>query len=151
MRKEGATFTETILKSETYTPLSEVLSATNIYANDARKMTARRASNVSPLLLALLAHWSLQRDSVAGDDAASQLQDRAEAYARQFGLPAGIVDKDLIASFVADYGVEVSPVAAVLGGILGQEVLNCISQKQIPLQNLLIFNGDATRAPVYCI
>lgn len=147
MRKDGPTLTETIIKSETYTPLSDVFQSTNIYSNDSRKMTARRASNVSPLLLALVAYWELQKD--AGDMA--QLAERAEAYARQFGLPAGIVDKEVISSFVSNIGVEVSPVAAVLGGIIAQEVLNCISKKQQPLQNLLIFNGDATRAPIYCI
>ena len=96
---------------------------------------------------ALLAVWALQRDGLD----LSGFQAKAEDYARQLGLPVGIVNKDIVSRFVGNLHVEVSPVAAVLGGIVGQEVLNYISKKQNPLQNLLIFDGDAISGPIYCL
>lgn len=148
-RKEGSGYIDTVIKSETYKPIAEALKSTSCTSNSTRKLTARRALKVSPLLPALLAVWSLQKDSVELE--AAKVQEKAEEFARQLGLPAGIIDKDTVSSFAAHFGVEVSPVAAVLGGIIGQEVLNYISKKQQPLQNLLIFNGDTTTGPIYCL
>lgn len=102
---------------------------------------------VSPVLPALLAVWALQRDGLD----LSGVQSKAEGYARQLGLPVGIVNKDIVSRFVETLHVEVSPVAAVLGGIVGQEVLNYISKKQNPLQNLLIIDGEAISGPIYCL
>lgn len=99
------------------------------------------------MLPALLAVWALQRDGLD----LSGVQARAEDYARQLSLPVGIVNKDIVSRFVETLHVEVSPVAAVLGGIVGQEVLNYISKKQNPLQNLLIIDGEAISGPIYCL
>lgn len=148
-RKEGTGYFDTVVKSETYKPISEVLKSTSPTSNSARKLTARRALKVSPLLPALLATWHLQTKSKHLDS--SLVQEQTEYYARQLGLPVGIVDKKVVSSFAANLGVEISPVAAVLGGIIGQEVLNYISKKQQPLQNLLVFNGDSTIGPIYCV
>ncbi|KAL2164202.1 hypothetical protein VTH06DRAFT_3418 [Thermothelomyces fergusii] len=46
---------------------------------------------------------------------------------------------------------EVSPVAAVLGGQLAQDVINVLGRSQQPVQNLVIFDGDALEAAVYAL
>jgi ubiquitin-like 1-activating enzyme E1 A len=40
------------------------------------------------------------------------------------------------------WGCEVSPVAAILGGIMGQEVVKAISKRDEPICNFFVFNGD---------
>ncbi|CAM9195434.1 unnamed protein product [Choristocarpus tenellus] len=46
-------------------------------------------------------------------------------------------------------GVELSPVCAILGGILGQEVIKAISAKGVPACNSLIFTGLTNEAKVF--
>lgn len=150
-RKEGTGFIDTIIKAEKYKPITELLKATSSTFNSTRVLTARRALKVSPLLPTLLAVWSLQKESPTERLDNSIVQKAAEEFARQLGLPIGIIDTPVVSSFAANLGIEVSPVAAVLGGIIGQEVLNYISKKQQPLQNLLIFNGETTTGPIYCL
>ena len=46
-------------------------------------------------------------------------------------------------------GCELSPVAAFLGGSLAQDVINVLSSREQPLQNLLLFDGEKCEAPIY--
>jgi ubiquitin-like 1-activating enzyme E1 A len=43
---------------------------------------------------------------------------------------------------------ELSPVAAVLGGLLAQDAINVLAKLQQPIQNLLLFDGDISSAPI---
>ena len=38
--------------------------------------------------------------------------------------------------------MDVPPVGAILGGVLGQEAIKAIGFKEAPLDNLFIFNGQ---------
>jgi ubiquitin-like 1-activating enzyme E1 A len=51
-------------------------------------------------------------------------------------------------SFVENSTAELSPVAAILGGILAQDVINVLAKLEQPIQNLLVFDGDISAAPV---
>ena len=39
------------------------------------------------------------------------------------------------------YGAEIAPVCAIIGGILGQEVIKAISHKDEPIYNVFAFDG----------
>lgn len=43
---------------------------------------------------------------------------------------------------------ELSPVAAVLGGILAQDTINVLGKMEQPIQNILLFDGDTSEAPI---
>lgn len=45
-------------------------------------------------------------------------------------------------------GVDLSPVCAVMGGLLAQEVLKAVSGKDLPLKNVVVFNGMLAEAGV---
>jgi ubiquitin-like 1-activating enzyme E1 A len=49
---------------------------------------------------------------------------------------------------VNGWGHELSPVCAVGGGLLAQEVLKAVSGKDAPLQNVVLFNGIMSEAGV---
>ncbi|KAH6636258.1 hypothetical protein F5144DRAFT_591459 [Chaetomium tenue] len=46
---------------------------------------------------------------------------------------------------------EVAPVAAVLGGQLAQDVINVLGCTQQPIQNFVVFDGEAMEAGVYAL
>ncbi len=43
---------------------------------------------------------------------------------------------------------ELSPAAAVLGGVLAQEIIKAVSHKDVPIRNHFFFNGASDRAGV---
>jgi len=67
---------------------------------------------------------------------------------RDLGLPDDIVKSSFIGPFVENATSEVAPVAAVLGGILAQDVINVLGKREQPLQNFLVFDGDTATAPI---
>lgn len=54
----------------------------------------------------------------------------------------------LYRNVVSSFGVDFSPVCAIVGGILGQEVLKAISEKDLPVNNVLSFDGHSMSATV---
>ena len=48
-------------------------------------------------------------------------------------------------------GTEMAPVAAFVGGLIAQDVINLLGHREQPLQNLMLFDGDTCAAPVYAM
>lgn len=46
---------------------------------------------------------------------------------------------------------ELAPVAAILGGVLAQDVINVLGKREQPLQNFLVFDGEVNAGPVLCL
>lgn len=150
--KEGNIITDTILKSEKYVPISRLVvepeSSTPISLGTLFE-AKRRALKVSPLLLVVLAVFQLE--SKNKELTAGNIKTAALDYAQILKLPTEIVTDQAVETFLATKGAEISPVAAVLGGVVAQQILNAISRKQQPLQNLLVFDGVASTGPVYTV
>ena len=51
-------------------------------------------------------------------------------------------------SFLGNASAELSPVAAVLGGTLAQDAINVLAKMEQPVQNMLVFDGDISAAPI---
>jgi ubiquitin-like 1-activating enzyme E1 A len=64
-------------------------------------------------------------------------------------LPMETLRADFLRSFIQNLGSEISPVVAVLGGNLAQDVINVLGQREQPLQNLLLFDGEELQGSVY--
>ena len=48
-------------------------------------------------------------------------------------------------------GTEMAPVAAFVGGMLAQDVINVLGHREQPLQNFMLFDGDACDGPIYAM
>jgi ubiquitin-like 1-activating enzyme E1 A len=68
---------------------------------------------------------------------------------RELLLPPETLRSDFLRSFLQNLGSEISPVAAFLGGSLAQDVINVLGQREQPLQNMLLFDGEDFKGPVY--
>jgi len=64
------------------------------------------------------------------------LESLADSVASKFGLPEGKMSKDLPPMLFT----ELSPVAAIVGGILAQEIIKVISNKDEPHRNFFLYN-----------
>lgn len=43
--------------------------------------------------------------------------------------------------FISLYDTEMAPVAAIVGGVLAQEIIKVLSAKELPIQNWFYYNG----------
>lgn len=140
-------FQDTLLIKEKYRKLADLVE--NVKTLGPRFASKKRAANVNPVFLLYLSLWRLQlAEKPVSEDS---IKEEAVALCSILGLPQQLVDDNVstIPAFLSTINIEIAPVASIIGGVLAQEVLNTISQKQNPLQNLFIFNGDATAGPVY--
>lgn len=54
------------------------------------------------------------------------------------GFDSGKVSDEMLSNVFG----ELSPVCAVVGGVLAQEIIKAVSEKDTPVQNFFLFNGD---------
>lgn len=66
-------------------------------------------------------------------------------------LPPETLRSEFLRYFLQNIGSELAPVTAFLGGQLAQDVINVLGQREQPIQNFLLFDGNDFTGPVYAI
>ncbi|KAK4106286.1 hypothetical protein N658DRAFT_482190 [Parathielavia hyrcaniae] len=166
---------ELVTKRELYSTWYLASGASQLPAEVLRSPRRRRA--VTPLLSCLRALWefaSLHGGRAPQTDHHADLAQFTLLCGEQhkaLGLPAETLRSEVLRSFLQGVSsscgrgggggggggeggggtVEVGPVAAVLGGQLAQDVINVLGQSQQPVQNFVVFDGEAMEAEVYAL
>lgn len=116
----------------------------------------RRLKAVTPALPCFRALWEFQTQN-GGRLPNTTAKEDIEAFTRlatekktALGLNEEL-KSEFLRSFLQGIGTEISPVAAVVGGQIAQDVINVLGGTQQPIQNLLIFDGDRMDASVYAL
>jgi ubiquitin-like 1-activating enzyme E1 A len=68
---------------------------------------------------------------------------------KALGLPSETLRPEFLRSFLQNLVSEISPVAAILGGQLAQDVINVLGQTQQPIQNMVVFDGNTMEGLMY--
>ena len=109
-----------------------------------------------PLLTCLRALFDYLRLSPSGTLPSPSSRSDLETFTRlarekhlELQLPDETLTAAFLRSFLQNLGSELSPVAAFLGGSLAQDVINVLGQREQPLQNFLLFDGDDCQARIY--
>ncbi|KAF3919174.1 hypothetical protein AA313_de0200479 [Arthrobotrys entomopaga] len=151
-KEAGGVFKEFVTKEETYSPLSQV-----IKSQINKSWRLKKKKGVSAVLPAIFALWKFQETHKRLPDPYENKEDTKVFMSaihdarNDLGLPLENVDAAFAISFLDSVGTELSPVAAILGGMLAQGVINFLGKREQPLQNILIFDGDSTNAPIYSL
>ncbi|EEH16663.1 hypothetical protein PABG_06750 [Paracoccidioides brasiliensis Pb03] len=150
-KKENDKVIEMITKREVYCPL--MLSNTSSLPQEFTKVRRKRLQ-VTPLLTCLRALWEFQREM----NGSLPTRDDLETFLRlandrhlELRLDISTLTAEFIRSFLDNLGSELSPVAAFLGGAAAQDVINVLGAREQPLQNLLLFDGERSVAPIYSL
>lgn len=149
-KKEGEKIVEFVTKQEIYSPLEEVLSCVIDPA-----WRPRKRKTVPMALPCIKALWSFQRQSETHRKPGFNRSDLAQFTrfatdaTNQLGLPSDMLKASFISSFVQGCDSEVAPVAAILGGVLAQDVINVLGKREQPLQNFLVFDGETNAGPIF--
>lgn len=150
-KRENGKAIEMVRKSELFSPL--LLANTSPLPSDISN-NRRRRMQVTPLLSCFRALFEFQRLSMgrlpSHGRADLELFTRlATEKHRELLLPPETLRSDFLRSFLQNLGSEISPVATFLGGSLAQDVINVLGQREQPLQNMLLFDGEEFKGPIY--
>jgi ubiquitin-like 1-activating enzyme E1 A len=115
---------------------------------------ARRA--VTPALSCLRALWEFTQlhgraPSQNNHNDLAQFTLLAGQKHTALGLPSETLKSEFLRSFLQNIGCEVAPVTALLGGQLAQDVINVLGQNKQPIQNMVVFDGEAMEANQYAL
>ncbi|KAF2115063.1 hypothetical protein BDV96DRAFT_493820 [Lophiotrema nucula] len=155
-KKENGKNIEMVTKKEIFTPL--LLVKDSPLPPDMQK-NLRKLRKVHPLLTCIRAIWEWQRQPAkyktlypteVHADLAAFTQLATEKH-KELMLPTETLKSDFLRSFLQNMGSELAPVTAFLGGQLAQDVINVLGQREQPIQNLMLFDGEASEGPVYAL
>lgn len=150
-KKEGEKTIELVTKRESYSPL--LLANTSPLPDDFTRLPRRRRQ-ITPLLSCLRALWEFEklsggrRPTFSHADLELFTKLSRESH-QELKLDLATLDSVFLRTFLQNLGAELSPVAAFLGGSLAQDVINVLSAREQPLQNLLLFDGEKSIGPIY--
>lgn len=144
---------ETVTKQELYSPL--LLANSSPLAADLTRTVAKRRK-ISPLLSCLRALFDFQNATNGRIPGLSRAD--LELFTRlanekhlELQLPPETLRAEFLRAFLQNLGSEISPAVAFLGGHLAQDVINVLGQREQPLQNFLLFDGEQVQANVFSI
>lgn len=126
---------QVITTKHTFKPLDELLHSA-ILTNQLSRRQLKRMTPKVPLTLTLLKQ-DTKYDSLDLESFHSQYH----STCKQLGLQIEEVSTETIKQFIDQISVELSPVAAVIGGALSQDVINVLGKRQSPLNNFVVFDG----------
>ncbi|KFH44931.1 DNA damage tolerance protein-like protein [Hapsidospora chrysogenum ATCC 11550] len=142
---------ESVTKRELYSTwflASDVAVLPDDYTKSRRRLRA-----VSPALSCLRALWEfmhLQGGRVPSNrDDLKLFTQIATLKHKALSLPSESLTPEFLRSFLQNLGSEIAPVTAILGGQLAQDVINVLSQKEQPIQNMVIFDGNSMEALMF--
>ena len=151
-KKEHGKLKEIVTKRETYCPI--------ILANSSpipaeHTSSFRRKKTVTPLLACLRALWEFESiSSTLPSHSRADIElftTLATEKHKELLLPSETLDAGFLRRFLQNVGAELAPVTAFLGGQLAQDVINVLGQREQPIQNFLLFDGEESKGPVYAL
>ena len=152
-KEEHGKVVELVTKRELYSPIN----LANTSPLPAEQISSRRRKlQVSALLTCLRALWEFQ--SIAGRSLPTHSHADLELFTtlatekhKELQLPIETLRSEMLRSFLQNVGSEIAPVTAFLGGQLVQDVINVLGQREQPIQNFLMFDGEESKGPVYAL
>ncbi|KAF2669439.1 hypothetical protein BT63DRAFT_401593 [Microthyrium microscopicum] len=151
--KEGKSTRQIVTRREMYSPM--ILANTSPLPPTFRR---NRLAKVTPLLSCLRALWDFEEHSeahhVPQPNSASDIAKFTSLATEKhtlLNLPRETLKAEFLRKFLQNVGSQIAPVTAMLGGLLGQDVINVIGKREQPIQNFCLFNGDDYDVPVFAL
>ncbi|KAF4302808.1 putative sumo activating enzyme protein [Botryosphaeria dothidea] len=143
---------ELVTKREIYSPL---LLANTSPLPPEYQGNRRKLRQVTPLLTCMRALWEFQKvNNRNPSHTPADLQvftTLATDKHKELQLPIETLTSEFLRKFLQNLGSELAPITAFLGGQLAQDVINVVGRREQPIQNLMLFDGDESKAPVYAM
>lgn len=107
--------------------------------------TRQLERKVSWQLLLVLAY--LGRPQIC--ETVEEFSDHVHSFRELHGVNERLLDDATCRQFFEDRKMEYNPVCAIMGGLVGQDIINAISHKNTPIKNVLVLDGAQLSADVF--
>ncbi|RIB05713.1 sumo-activating enzyme subunit 1, partial [Gigaspora rosea] len=113
---------------------------------DWTEISDRKLKKISPLLWAIQILWKFQQEMgrlpVTNDNSdVEKLLSLRNSYLQTIHINNLLVTDEFLITLASFTFAELSPICAILGGVLAQDILNVLSKKGAPINNLFVFDG----------
>lgn len=139
---------EVVTIVDEFVPLDQIFASRQL-PNQLNKRQLKRLSAALPLTFALF-EFDRPKDPEQEIDA-ERLQTALKAVCVALNIPETVVSDDYVAQFSRQAFAEFSPVAAILGGTLAQDVIQYLSKRESPINNCLIMDAVRSEMPIYAL
>lgn len=129
-----------IITTRNYYKTFEDVLKTATLAGKLNRRQLKRLSSAVPLTLALFSARRFQ--------SSDELKSEAQSVCRQLRVPESVLNDSYVEQFFEQVGVEFSPVAAIIGGAVAQDLVNILGKRQAPLNNFIVFDGITLDMPI---
>ncbi|KAI8334431.1 SUMO-activating enzyme subunit 1 [Chlamydoabsidia padenii] len=124
--------------TETYDSLAQSLDKN--WSSLSSKALKKRISPVA-FLIQILMKYQLKNGRCPTDLDIDGLIQEKDIWLQALGINDGSVLDDSLLRGLSLYQSELVPVAAIMGGVLAQEIIKVLSAKELPIQNWFFYNG----------
>lgn len=152
-KRENGKAIEVVTKEELYSPM--MLAKDSPLPPEIAK-DRRKVKKVHPLLTCVRALWQYQRDGKGLNPAHPASPENLMLFTKlakdkhiELMLPESTLSGEFLKNFLGNIGSELAPVTAFLGGQLAQDVINVLGNREQPIQNLMLFDGEESQGPIY--
>jgi len=128
VKEEFENTVNTVKRTETFVPFEQILNA---------KKLPKESEMYHILQIMLNYREKHGKDPLPSERDCQDLKDEAAAVISENNL--GETIDNLVSG---DLYAHVSPVCAIVGGVMGQEIIKAVSQKEAPHNNLFLFNPE---------
>ncbi|OBA24124.1 hypothetical protein METBIDRAFT_118232 [Metschnikowia bicuspidata var. bicuspidata NRRL YB-4993] len=137
---------ERVTVEDTYVPLAEIFTSTKLPSQLTRRQL-KRLSGALPLVMSL---FEIARPSNASEPVDQKhLGEVLKVVCERLGLPESTISAEYLSALASQAYTEFAPTAAIVGGVLAQDVIQYFGQKDSPINNCLIFDAMQSELPIY--
>lgn len=137
---------EHITVEDQFVPLSNLFKSTKLKS----QLNRRQLKKLSPALPLIFSLFDIERPADPEQNVNKDLlRESAASVCQSFELPTSIVIDEYVDLFSSQAFAEFSPLAAILGGFLAQDVIQFLGQKDSPINNCLILDAYRSEIPIY--
>lgn len=134
---------EFITIKDTYHYIEEIFQSKNLSS----QLSRRRMKNLSPALPIILTLLDFPRTAIDSAHLQHQLCLTCDAL----GISPQVISQQYIDDFSKQAFTEFAPCSAILGGCLAQDVIQYLSKKNSPINNVLILDGIKPQMPIFSL
>ncbi|GAA5875169.1 hypothetical protein JCM16303_005032 [Sporobolomyces ruberrimus] len=139
--------------SHSYSSFEDAVTKHDFSAKGQKKLRMKTMKK-REVLWAVLATLNLELEQGRDDGeriTSESLRKKADEVLPRLGVSPTDLTDPVISRFVELTPHEFAPSCAVLGGVLGQDVLNAVGGKEEPVRNLMAFDGDLGEGGVWAL
>lgn len=137
---------ESVTIVDQYTQLSELFASKKL-RQQLKKRQLKKLSGALPMIFAL---FDIERPADAEECVdIALLKQQLTVVCENLDLPLEILSNEYLELFSRNAYAEFAPVAAIVGGMLAQDVIQYLGGKDSPINNCVIFDAHRSEIPIY--